>query len=98
MTQEEKIKQLDHNLSVQVLLESILYSHVCENFESMKQTNPILANMVRNVVLLNAKTILREQIQRQPIQPVNADLGLHILNRAFEICEQNKIIQGTLFF
>ena len=28
---------------------------------------------------------------------VNADLGLHILNRAFEICEQNKIIQGLLF-
>lgn len=47
MTQEDKIKQLDHNLSVQVLLESILYSHICENFESMKQTNPILANIVR---------------------------------------------------
>ena len=28
---------------------------------------------------------------------VNADLGLHILNRAFEICEQNKIVQGQLF-
>jgi len=47
MTQENKIKQLNHNLSVQVLLESILYSHICENFESMKQTNPILANIVR---------------------------------------------------
>lgn len=47
MTQEDKIKQLDHNLSVQVLLESMLYTHICENFESMKQTNPILANMVR---------------------------------------------------
>lgn len=51
MTQEDKIKQLDHNLSVQVLLESILYSHICENFESMKQTNPILANMVRKDIL-----------------------------------------------
>ena len=28
---------------------------------------------------------------------VNADLGLHILNRAFEIYEQNKIVQGLLF-
>ena len=27
----------------------------------------------------------------------NADLGLHILNRAFEICEQNKTVQGLLF-
>jgi hypothetical protein len=48
MTQEERIKQLDHNLSVQVLLESVLYSQICENYETMKQTNPILANLVRN--------------------------------------------------
>ena len=31
------------------------------------------------------------------INGIDADLGLHILNRAFEICEQNKIVQGQLF-
>ena len=45
---ENKIEVLDHNLSVQIVLESVLYSHICENFESMKDTNPILANLVRN--------------------------------------------------
>ena len=44
----EEIKILDHNLSVQVILESVLYSHICENYESMKSANPTLANLVRN--------------------------------------------------
>lgn len=75
MTQEEKIQQLDHNLSVQVLLESILYSHVCENFESMKQTNPILANIVRNDIqtlhrnheffMSNLRPILNENLLKE---------------------------------
>lgn len=46
--QEQEIKLLDHNLSVQILLESMLYSHICENYDSMRKVNPILANIVRN--------------------------------------------------
>lgn len=48
MTTQEDIQLLDHNLSVQVVLESMLYSHICDNYESMKKTNPVLANLVRN--------------------------------------------------
>lgn len=47
MTKEVNEKKLNKALSVQVLLESMLYSHICENYELMKTANPILANLCR---------------------------------------------------
>lgn len=44
---EQAIRKLNHHLSVQVMLESILYAYTCENYEEMKKVNPVLANIVR---------------------------------------------------
>ena len=44
---EQAIRQLNHHLSVQVILERMLYTYTCENYEQMKKVNPVLANIVR---------------------------------------------------
>jgi len=48
MTKEYKIKLLDHNLSVQILLENMLYTHICDNYESMREVNPVITQIIRN--------------------------------------------------
>ena len=45
---EENIRKLNRMLGMQVLLESMLYTHICDNFEFMKKVNPTLANICRN--------------------------------------------------
>lgn len=45
---EQDIKRLDNYLSVQILLESILYSYTMENYEEMKKINPVIANLTKN--------------------------------------------------
>ena len=48
MTKEEKINRLNHLLSVQILLESMLYSIIVDNYEETRSINPTIANITKN--------------------------------------------------
>jgi hypothetical protein len=45
--EKEEIRIMDNYISVQILLESVLYHFVEENHEKAKSINPIIANMCR---------------------------------------------------
>lgn len=45
--EKEEIRLMDNYISVQVLLESVLYHYVVDNYEKAKSINPIIANICK---------------------------------------------------
>ena len=48
MTKEQRIDKLNHLLSVEILLEAMLYSITMDSYDEMKNVNPSIANITRN--------------------------------------------------